>query len=131
MKFHSSEPLRLLPFRLGSRERDDLTAHLGGELDSQMAQSTNSNDTDAMRGSEAVECHRYSELATNQREKRGLLTSKNGDTAAHEGCCRGGIEFVGDEEESVLVPYDVTSKRALIGVVPDELSSIVTEEIHS
>lgn len=80
MKFHCPKSRRFLPFRLGSRERDDLATHFGGELNGQMAQSANSNDADAMCGSKAVECHCYSELASESRENG---TSENGNAAAH------------------------------------------------
>ena len=63
-------------FAVGCREHDDLAAHLSSELNSQMTQSSDTDNADAVGwlGAEAVQ---------------GV---EDGSAAAHERCC----EFAGD-----------------------------------
>lgn len=90
----------LVLFALGSGEDDDVAAHLGRVLDGQVAETTDTHDTDAVGGLYVV----------------GVQGVENGGSTAHQGCGFGVGELIGDLEDEGLALDGVGSKAALVEV---------------
>lgn len=98
VEFGRSELHRFILFAVGAREDDDLTAHLGGELDGQMAQPSDTYNANAVGAFEVVH----------------LKCGENGGASAHE---RRGVlvlNAVWDLEDEVFVPDGVACETALV-----------------
>lgn len=95
-----TEPHGLLLLRLGARDHDDAAAHLGRELDGQVAEAADAHDADGLGGQRAVRVERV----------------EHGGAAAHQG--RGvRVRYrVGDLEQERLPPDGVGREAALVAV---------------
>ena len=83
VEFRRAELHRLGLFAVGAAEDDDLAAHLGGELDGEVAEAADADDADAVGGADVVHFQRV----------------EDGGAAAHEGGGEGAGDGVGDPEE--------------------------------
>ena len=95
-----TESLSLLLLGVSTREDDNVATHLGSELDGQVTETTNTDDTDALSGLGVVEVE-------------GL--ENGGTTALKRGSSLVG-EVVGDLEEESLTPDTVRGERTLVGI---------------
>jgi len=95
-----TESLGLLLLGVGTGEDDDVATHLGGELDGQVTETTNTDDTDAVGGLGVVHVESVEDGGTTALERGSGLIGK----------------AVGGFEEEGLAPDTVGSERTLVGI---------------
>lgn len=90
----------LLFFAVGAGEHDDVAAHLGRELDGQVAEAANADYANAVGGLDAV----------------GVEGVPDGGSAAHERRGLGVCELLWDLEQERLFPHAVRGEAALVEI---------------
>lgn len=91
----------LLALGLGAGQNNNVVAHRGGELDGDVAETTNAHDTNTFRRAHAV----FGE------------DSPDGGTGAHEGSGVDGAQGFGDGVNAVGVPDGAVAEGAVVEVV--------------
>lgn len=100
VEFGSAELHGLVSLAVGATEDDDLAAHLGGELDGQVTETANADDTDAVGWLGVVH----------------VKSVEDGGTTAHQGSGSLVLELVGNLEEEGLTPDGAVSEGTLVVV---------------
>lgn len=96
-----AEPEGLRTLRLRAGQNNDVAAHRRGELDGQVAQTTNAHDGHTVRRLDAVL----------------RQTGPDGGTGTHQGRGIGGVIAIRDRNNTSGVPDDAAAERAQVVVV--------------